>query len=63
MIKEICEKYWIENYTINLDGSIDVYDSVDLSHYEITELPLKFNIVTGDFICSNNKLTIINFHN
>ena len=59
MIKEICEKYWIENYTINLDGSIDVYGSVDLSHYEITELSLKFNIVTGDFTCSDNKLTTL----
>ena len=27
-IEEICEKYGIENYTINDDGSIDVDDHV-----------------------------------
>ena len=56
-IEEICEKYKIENYTINDDGSIDVDGSVILSQFELTELPLLFNKVTGSFDCSINNLT------
>jgi hypothetical protein len=65
-IIKICEKYKIKNYTINDDGSIDVAGDVDLSYIElndksrtidyITELPLRFNKVTGDFDCGNNNL-------
>jgi hypothetical protein len=57
MISLICEKYGIENYTVNPDGSIDVYGSVDLYDCNITELPLRFNKVTGSFDCGNNNLT------
>ena len=56
-IKEICRKYGITNYTINLDGSIDVVGNVYLIHDGLTEIPLKFNKVSGDFSCSRNKLT------
>jgi hypothetical protein len=61
MISLICEKYNIENYTINSDGSIDVAGGVDLSFYELTELPLRFNKVTGSFNCGNNNLTSLEF--
>ena len=57
MISLICEKYKIENYTINNDGSIDVNGDVDLSRFELTELPLRFNKVTGNFHCGYNNLT------
>ena len=57
MISLICEKYNIKNYTINPDGSIDVNGSVDLSFNDLTELPLRFNKVTGWFDCSYNRLT------
>jgi hypothetical protein len=57
MIYLICEKYGIENYTVNDDESIDVNGSVDLSFNDLTELPLSFNKVTGWFDCSRNKLT------
>ena len=57
MISLICEKYGIENYTVNDDGSIDVNGDVNLSWYKLTELPLSFNKVTGDFYCSHNVLT------
>jgi hypothetical protein len=57
MIYLICEKYGIENYTVNDDESIDVNGSVDLSFNDLTELPLVFNKVTGDFYCSHNVLT------
>ena len=57
MISLICEKYGITNYTVNNDGSIDVNGDVDLSRFELTELPLRFNKVTGNFHCGYNNLT------
>jgi hypothetical protein len=59
-IKEICRKYGITNYTINLDGSIDVVGNVYLIHDGLTEIPLKFNKVSGDFDCNNNQLLKFN---
>ncbi len=56
-IHSICKKYEIKNYTINLDGSIDVVDSVYLNDRNLTEIPLQFNYVWGSFHCHNNKLT------
>ena len=66
-IEAICQKYFIENYTINPDGSIDVDGDVILtknraigshSHdFKLDKLPLKFRRVTGDFDCRSNKLT------
>lgn len=52
-----CKKFEIENYTINDDMSIDVDGDVNLSQQDLTELPLNFNIVSGDFCCSINQLT------
>ena len=59
MISLICEKYNIENYTINGDGSIDVNGDVDLWDKGLVELPLTFNKVSGWFDCSNNRLTTL----
>jgi len=56
-IDDICEEYGIKNYTLNADGSIDVNGNVWLFCKDLTELPLKFNKVTGYFNCSANKLT------
>jgi hypothetical protein len=56
-IHDICKKYNIKNYTINLDGSIDVNDNVFLNSKRLTELPLTFNKVTGSFDCGYNQLT------
>jgi hypothetical protein len=58
-IQDICKLYNIINYTVNDDGSIDVDGEVELSWFELTELPLNFNRVTGYFNCSNNKLTTL----
>jgi hypothetical protein len=61
-IVELCKKYKIENYTINDDLSIDVDGDVDLSYLlpvdrgGLTKIPLKFNRVSGYFLCNNNKL-------
>ena len=56
-IHSICEKYNITNYTINVDGSIDVNDNVNLHSRKLIKLPLKFRNVTGHFDCCNNQLT------
>jgi hypothetical protein len=56
-IDSICQKYKIQNYTINEDGSIDVDGDVYLSEEKLTKIPLKFKHVGGDFSCHNNQLT------
>jgi len=46
-----------KNAILNEDGSYDVDDDVDLSEMNLTELPIVFDKVSGDFICYYNKLT------
>jgi len=55
-IDSICEKYDIDNYTINSDGTVDVDDNVNLTSKKLTKLPLKFGNVTGYFNCGYNNL-------
>ncbi len=38
------------------DGRLDVDGDVDLEELKLTELPIKFGRVTGDFLCSDNLL-------
>ena len=56
-ISQTCKEYNIKNYKINKDYSIDVVGDVILHRSKLKELPLKFNIVEGNFNCSNNLLT------
>ncbi len=56
-IHKICRKYYIMNYTINLDGSVDINGDVLLCDMYLKEIPLKFNKVSGHFDCSDNELT------
>ncbi len=56
-IHRICKKYYIRNYTINTDGSIDVSGDVELGALNLDKIPLKFNIVSGYFNISNNYIT------
>ena len=58
-IEEICLKYNIFDFTINSDGTIDVNEGVHLDYYILTELPLKFNKVNGNFNCSGTGLTTL----
>ena len=53
---EVCNRYRINNYTINDDLSIDVNDNVRLYDEGLEYLPLKFNYVSGYFFCSDNEL-------
>lgn len=48
-IRKICKEYNIKNYTINKDRSIDVEGEVHLTSKRLTELPLMFNVVKGNF--------------
>ncbi len=59
IIHNICERYGINKYTINSDGSIDVDGNVELSFYKLSKLPIKFNYVRGSFDISCNKLTTL----
>lgn len=60
----IFRSYWIilkGYYVINNDQSIDVYGNIEfpsISGY-LTELPLKFNKVSGDFNCSGLSLNTL----
>jgi hypothetical protein len=56
-IREICNDYDIENYTINDDFSIDVNGDVYLSGKGLTEVPLNFKIVYGNFNLGGNRLS------
>jgi hypothetical protein len=70
-VAEICQRYGIENWTLNSDGLVDVDGNVDLSECMLTKLPLKFGHVTGYFYCADNLLTtlegaphtVVNFFN
>lgn len=46
----------IEDYTIN-NGVVDVDGDVNISHRDLTQLPIQFGEVSGYFDCSFNKLT------
>lgn len=43
--------------TINEDGSVDYIGKVVISNMDLKEIPVKFGVVDGDFICSDNLLT------
>jgi hypothetical protein len=58
-VREICNKYGIENWMINSDGLVDVNGNVNLYNQGLTEIPLQFGRVTGDFYCDRNKLTTL----
>jgi hypothetical protein len=47
------------SYRLRKDGSIDVKGNIDISHKKLTKIPVKFNIVNGDFICYENMLTTL----
>ena len=55
-IINICKKYNIKKYTINLDGSIDVDGDVNLCNLNKEKLPIKFNKVKSYFDVSNSGL-------
>jgi hypothetical protein len=59
--EKILKYLHIENYTINDDGTVDVDGDVNLTYEGLTEIPVKFGVVKGDFnVSSNNLLSLKN---
>jgi hypothetical protein len=54
-IAKICQKYGIENFTIN-NGLVDVDGSIDFDGTIGDFIPLKFGNITDDFACNYNEL-------
>ena len=55
----ICNKYGIENWTLNSEGLVDVDGSVNLEDMNLIRLPIRFGKVSGTFDCPNNYLTTL----
>lgn len=55
-IKEWLMNQGIFNFTLNKDLSVDVKESVEIIFKNLQSLPVQFNIIEGDFNCSNNRL-------
>lgn len=58
-IDRVCKEFYIENYQINPDGTVDVEGSVYFEGLDAEELPLKFGKVTGDFSIIEALLTTL----
>jgi hypothetical protein len=49
------------DWTLNSNGKIDVDGGVRMVGVNLTEIPVKFNKVSGSFMCSFNHLTSLEF--
>jgi len=58
-ISKLCSQFHIQDYVINIDGSIDVYGDVKLRGHYLDTLPLRFNKIHGDFDCQSSMLTTL----
>lgn len=52
----LCSSRYMDNYTVNNDGTVDVDGDVELYNIGLEKIPLKFREVKGEFTCSMNKL-------
>ena len=57
-IHKTCEIYNITNYKIN-NGLVDVNTHINLRYKKLTELPLNFGTINGNFDCNSNELTTL----
>jgi hypothetical protein len=55
-IERLFDHFGITKYTINADGTVDVDGDADLSGKGLTEIPIKFGVVKGNFYINNNNL-------
>ena len=58
-IENILSLLKVKKYTINSDLTVDVNGTVNMDDRDLTSIPIKFGIVTGNFICTNNRLTTL----
>ena len=54
-IREFMKKHKIKDYTRTPEG-VDVHEEVTLANYVLPELPFQFNVIHGNFACSDNKI-------
>jgi hypothetical protein len=52
-----CKNLFLENYTINIDDTVDVDGDVNINNMALEEIPIQFGIVKGSFYCENNYIT------
>jgi hypothetical protein len=53
---EFLDKFCKDKWILNSDGKVDVMKSLFINRVELTEIPVKFGKVTGDFDLYNNNL-------
>ena len=53
------ENYGIRKYKFNDDGTLDVFENVNLGYTFLNELPFKFGKVDGNFSCFNSRLVTL----
>lgn len=54
------DKMFIKNYKINDNLIVDTYDcDVFLFNKQLEFIPVQFGIVSGNFLCDSNRLTIL----
>jgi hypothetical protein len=58
-IVTLCDSLGILYYKVNDDGIVDADGNVDLRNINITEIPVQFGWVQGDFDISGNNLTTL----
>jgi len=56
-LDKVCDgrEYW----GLNPNGEVDVDGAVDMSGMQLTEIPVKFGRVNGNFHCYYNNLTTL----
>ena len=54
--KNWLDNFYVKNYTINKDLTVDVNGEVSLSFNDLDFIPVQFGVVTRNFDCSNNNL-------
>ena len=59
------DKYKITNYSLVIDEkygyAVNVNERVNLQNNNLKFIPVKFNYINGDFSCSGNQLTSLEF--
>ena len=58
-VTPICDKYGIQDWSIDEEGLVNVDGEVDLFKRELVHIPLRFGKVTGFFWCNYNQLTTL----
>ena len=56
-ITEICRELDLYNYHVNEDGTVDVDGTVVIYNKKITQIPINFGVVGGDFFIKDTFIT------